>query len=260
MTGTDSVIVDRVGTTALIKLNRPDVLNAFNDEMRCALRDSLEAAGNDTGVRVVVLTGEGRLFSAGADLKAGLPDGERAQSQLREEYNPALTTIAEMPKPVIAALEGPAVGIGLAYALICDLRVMAESAYLQAPFNDIGLLPDGGLTWLLPRSLGYARAFEFIAESRKLDAAQCLGLGLVNRVVADGHAVTQALAWADALALRPALALAATKKAMRAGLSSTYAQSLTTEAELQGPLVDSKDCAEGIAAFIEKRPPKFSGR
>ncbi len=260
MSGTDSVITGRLGATALIKLNRPDVLNAFDAGMRNALRDALRAAGADAGVRAVVLTGEGRLFSAGADLKAGLPDAAQAHSQLLEEYGPALTAIAEMPKPVIAALDGPAVGIGLAYALICDLRVMAESAYLQAPFLDIGLLPDGGLTWLLPRSLGYARAYEFVAESQKLDSAQCLALGLVNRVVADGTAIAEALDWADALAQRPALALAATKKAMRAASGSTYAQTLVTEAELQGPLVESRDCAEGIAAFIEKRPPKFSGR
>ncbi|MDH3418298.1 MAG: enoyl-CoA hydratase-related protein [Gammaproteobacteria bacterium] len=258
MTGTGSVITDRVGTTALVKLNRPDVLNAFDAGMRSALRDTLQAVGDDTSVRVVVLTGEGRLFSAGADLKAGAPTAAQAHSQLLEEYGPALTAIADMPKPVIAALDGPAVGIGLAYALICDLRVMAESAYLQAPFNDIGLLPDGGLSWLLPRMLGYGHAFEFIAESRKLDATRCLDLGLVNRIVADGHAVLEALAWAETLAQRPALALAASKQAMRSALSSTYAQALIMEAELQGPLVESQDCAEGIAAFIEKRLPKFS--
>jgi 2-(1,2-epoxy-1,2-dihydrophenyl)acetyl-CoA isomerase len=259
MTSTASVIIDRVGTTALIKLNRPDVLNAFDASMRRALRDSLQAVGDDASVRVVVLTGEGRFFSSGADLKAGLPNAAQAHSQLLEEYGPALASIAEMPKPVIAALDGPAVGIGLAYALICDLRVMAQSAYLQAPFNDIGLLPDGGLTWLLPRLLGYGRAYEFIAESQKLDAAQCLELGLVNRTVADGRAIPEALAWAEALGQRPALALTATKKALRAALVSTYGQALITEAQLQGPLVESKDCAEGIAAFIEKRPPKFSG-
>jgi len=260
MTGSDSVITDRVGTTALIKLNRPDVLNAFDAEMRCALRDALDNVGEDADVRVVVLTGEGRLFSAGADLKAGLPNAEQAHVQLLEEYGPALTSIANMPKPVIAALDGSAVGIGLAFALICDLRVMAESAYLQAPFNDIGLLPDGGLTWLLPRFLGYGRAFEFVAESGKLGASRSLELGLVNRIVADGHATTEALAWADALARRPALALAASKKAMRAALGSTYAQAIATEAELQAPLVASQDCAEGIAAFLEKRRPQFSGR
>lgn len=260
MIGTDSVITDRVGSTALVKLNRPDFLNAFDADMRSVLRDTLQAVGHDADVRAVVLTGEGRLFSAGADLKAGVPDAAQAHSQLLEEYGPALTAIAEMPKPVIAALNGPAVGIGLAYALICDLRVMAESAYLQAPFNDIGLLPDGGLSWLLPRLLGYGRAFEFVADSRKLDARQCLDLGLINRIVADGRVVPEALAWADALTQRPALALAATKKAMRAALSSTYAQALVAEAGLQGPLVESHDFAEGVAAFVEKRPPKFSGR
>ena len=260
MTGTSSVIVDRAGSTALIKLNRPEVLNAFNTAMRCALRDALQAIATDDDVRAVVLTGTGRSFSAGADLKAGALDAAEAQTQLLEEYGPALTAIAEMPKPVIAALEGPAVGIGLAYALICDLRVMAESAYLQAPFNDIGLLPDGGLSWLLPRALGYGRAFEIVVESRKLDATQCRDLGLANRIVGDGLAVAEALAWADALAQRPALALAATKNAMRAASSGTYANALITEAGLQGPLIESADCAEGIAAFIEKRPPKFSGR
>lgn len=259
MTSTLSVITERVGTTALIRLNRPDVLNAFDAAMRKLLRDTLQALGEDADVRVVVLTGEGRVFSAGADLKAGVPDAAQARAQLVDEYGPALAAIADMPKPVIAALDGPAVGIGLAYALTCDLRIMAESAYLQAPFNDIGLLPDGGLTWLLPRLLGYGRAFEFVAESRKLDAAQCLDLGLVNRVVADGRAVAEALAWADVLAKRPALALAATKEAMRAALGGTFEQALLAEAELQGPLVESRDCAEGIAAFLEKRPPKFSG-
>ena len=258
MTSTRSVITERVGTTALIRLNRPDVLNAFDATLRKLLRDTLQALGEDADVRVIVLTGEGRLFSAGADLKAGVPDAAQARAQLVDEYGPALAAIADMPKPVIAALDGPAVGIGLAYALISDLRVMAESAYLQAPFNDIGLLPDGGLTWLLPRFLGYGRAFEFVAESRKLDATECLNLGLVNRVVADGRAVAEALAWAEALAQRPALALAATKKAMRSALGGTFEQALLAEAELQGPLVESRDCAEGIAAFIEKRPPKFS--
>jgi len=173
MTGIHSVLVERADSTALIRLNRPDVLNAFDAPMRSALRDAIQAAEHDTDVRAVVLTGEGRFFSAGADLKAGTLNATQAKTQLLEEYGPALTAIAEMPKPVIAALDGPAVGIGLAYALICDLRVMAESAYLQAPFSDIGLLPDGGLSWLLPQALGYGRAFELAAESQKLDLSRC---------------------------------------------------------------------------------------
>lgn len=260
MTGTHSVLVERANSTALIRLNRPEVLNAFDAPMRSALRDAIQAAEQDADIRAVVLTGEGRFFSAGADLKAGTLNATQAKTQLLEEYGPALTAIADMPKPVIAALDGPAVGIGLAYALICDLRVMAESAYLQAPFSDIGLVPDGGLSWMLPQMLGYGRAFEFAAESQKLNAKQCLEFGLINRIVSDGSAVSEALEWAETLARRPALALAATKKAMRAALGGTYTQALVTEAELQGALVESQDCAEGIAAFIEKRPPKFSGR
>jgi len=260
MSQTASVIVERSGRVAVLKLNRPEVLNAFDAQMRCTCRDRLRELASDEQIRAVVIAGEGRLFSSGADLKAGVPSAAGTSSQLLDEYGPGLRAIVDMPKPVIAALEGPAVGIGLAYALTCDLRVMAESAYLQAPFNDIGLMPDGGLSWLLPTSMGYARAFELVADSRQLSAAECLALGLVNRVVADGTALEQACAWAAALAERPALALAATKKAMRQALSSAHERILRAEAELQAALVQSADCAEGIAAFRDKRKPTFTGR
>jgi 2-(1,2-epoxy-1,2-dihydrophenyl)acetyl-CoA isomerase len=260
MAATSSILSERIGSVALIKLNRPAVLNAFDGPMRCALRDTLDEVGRDDAVRAVVLTGEGRLFSAGADLKSTQPTAEQTRAQLLEEYGPALQAIADMPKPVIAAINGPAVGIGLAYALICDLRVMAASAYLQAPFNAIGLLPDGGLSWLLPRALGYARAFAFVTEANRLDASECLSLGLVNRVAPDGQTVADALEWAKVLAAGPAAALAATKRAMRASCNTDYAQALATEADLQAPLVASADFAEGVAAFRATRPPRFTGR
>lgn len=257
MPDTASVKLDRLGPVALVTLNRPEVLNAFDASMRRELRDLLLKLGRDASVRAVVITGEGRLFSSGADLKAGVPMAAATRAQLLEDYGPGILAIAEMPKPVVAALNGAAVGIGLAFALVCDLRVMAAGAYLQAPFIDIGLLPDGGLSWLLPRTLGYGRAFDLVASSRKLDAAACLELGLVNRVVADGIAASEAVAWAQTLARRPALALAATKRALRAGLTGDLARAIEREAELQGPLAESADCAEGIAAFRDKRPPKF---
>ena len=260
MSASGSVIVERAGPVALVELGRPAVLNAFNRELRCQLRDTLQALAAEAAVRAVVLTGAGGAFSSGADLKAEPPVAEETQAQLLEEYGPGLLAIAEMAKPVIAALEGPAVGIGLAYALISDLRIMGESAYLQAPFNQIGLLPDGGLSWLLPRMLGYARAFEFVVETAKFSASQCLTLGLANRVVADGAARQAALEWAEALADRPALAVAATKTALRAAALGDYRAAIALEAELQAPLIDSADFREGVLAFREKRRAKFHHR
>lgn len=254
------VIVERMASIALVELDRPAVLNAFNRELRCQLRDTLEMLAADKAIRAVVLTGAGRAFSSGADLKAEPPVAEETQAQLLEEYGPGLLAIAEMPKPVIAALDGPAVGIGLAYALVCDLRVMGESAYLQAPFNQIGLLPDGGLSWLLPRMVGYARAFELVVDAAKLSASECLRLGLANRVVADGAVKQAALDWARLLAERPALAVAATKHALRAAALGDYRAAIALEAELQTPLVDSADFREGVLAFREKRPAKFHHR
>jgi len=259
MADTSTILFERIGSVALIRLNRPHVLNAFDGVMRCALRDTLADVGADDAVRAVIMTGEGRLFSAGADLKSTQPTAQQTRAQLLEEYGPALQSITAIPKPVIAAINGPAVGVGLAYALICDLRVMAQSAYLQAPFNAIGLLPDGGLSWLLPHALGYARAFAFVTGARRLDAAECLSLGLINRIVPDGQAVTAALRWANDLAAGPAAAIAATKRAMRAGCNADYGQALATEADLQAPLVASADFAEGVAAFRAGRDPKFKG-
>lgn len=260
MSENQSVIVERAGPVASVELNRPAVLNAFNRDLRCSLRDILQLLANDATVRAVVLTGAGNAFSSGADLKAEPPVADQTQQQLLEEYGPGLLAISEMPKPVIAVLDGPAVGIGLAYALVCDLRVMSESAYLQAPFNRIGLLPDGGLSWLLPRLLGSARAFEFIVDAVKLSAAECLQLGVANRVVADGAARAAALAWAQTLAEQPALAIAATKQALRGAAGSDYRTAIELEAELQAPLVDSADFREGVLAFREKRPAKFQHR
>jgi 2-(1,2-epoxy-1,2-dihydrophenyl)acetyl-CoA isomerase len=261
MAATEHVRLERHGAVTVITLDRPDVLTAFDSAMRCGVRDALQASASDAAVRAVVLTGAGRLFSAGADLKTGAPTAEEARAQLLQEYGPGIVAITQMPKPVIAALNGPAVGIGLAYALACDLRVIAEGAYLQAPFNTIGLLPDGGLSWLLPRLLGYGRAFELVVESRKVDAAQAFALGLVDRVVPDGAAVREALTWAQSMAQGPALAIAATKRAFREALAGgDLAAALEREAELQAGLVESADCAEGIAAFREKRDPRFSGR
>ncbi len=259
MSSSQTVLIRQDGAVVRIALNRPEVLNAIDDEMRLALRDALESVAEDAAVRVVILTGSGRFFSAGADLRSALPSAAATTRLLIEEYGPGLRAIAEMPKPVIAALNGPAVGIGLAYALTSDLIVMGENAYLQAPFIKLNLLPDGGLSWMLPRTLGYQRAFEFVAEARSLSAQQALDLGLVNRVVEDERVLPEADAWARSLCERPRQGLAATKQALRRHATETYAGSIESEARLQGPLVETDDSKEGFAAFVEQRKPRFGG-
>src|SRR5210317_2573266 len=156
-------------------------MNAFNMELRAALVDALARAHSDDSVRVVVFTGEGRCLSAGADLKAGID--RDVEEILQSEYRPVQEAIASIPKPVIAAVPGSAAGIGLSFALICDLLVMADNAFLLSPFTTISLVPDGGLNWLLVHQLGYRRAFQLSIESERISADRCLDLGLANKVV-----------------------------------------------------------------------------
>ena len=259
MSSSETVLLQQDGAVARVTLNRPDVLNAIDEEMRVALRDVLQSLSEQTAIRAVVLTGSGRFFSAGADLKAERPTAENTTRLLMEEYGPGLRAIAEMPKPVIAALNGPAVGIGLAYVLASDLIVMAQDAFLQAPFIKLNLLPDGGLSWLLPRALGHQRAFEFVAEAQSYASDRALELGLVNRVVPNARVVEEAEDWARSLCDRAPLGLAAAKKALRLNVTETYAGSIETEARLQGPLVETDDSQEGFAAFVERREPRFRG-
>ena len=155
---TDTVLYETGGAVATITLNRPDALNSFDREMRADLAAATARARGDSAVRAVVLTGAGRCFSAGADLKAGFRTGEEVERIVNEEYRPSLSDIAEMEKPVISAINGVAAGIGLSYALVCDLSVMGENSFLLCPFSSIGLVPDGGSTWLLTRAMGYMNA------------------------------------------------------------------------------------------------------
>lgn len=255
-----TVQYERQGQVATITLNRPESLNSFNQEMRADLVDATTRARHDDDVRVVVLTGAGRCFSAGADLKQGFRDGAAVQQALVEEYKPSLMNLHEMQKPVIAAVNGFAAGIGLSYALVCDLVVMGEGAFLLSPFSTIGLIPDGGATWLLARSLGHRRAYQMAAEAERLPAAKCLELGLANRVVADAQVLAEATGWAAALAQRAPLALARTKQALHQALRTDYGNAIDGEAALQKLCIDSADSREGIAAFLEKRQPVFHGK
>ena len=255
----DSVLYETGGAVATITLNRPDSLNSFNDDMRVELAAATAQAREDSAIRAVILTGAGRCFSAGADLKAGFRTGEEVERIVNEEYRPSLTDIAEMDKPVISAINGFAAGIGLSYALVCDLSVMAENAFLLCPFNTIGLVPDGGSTWLLTRAMGYMNAYQLAVDNERMPAARCRELGLVNKVAGDDELMATTRAWADKLAGKAPLALARTKKLMRQAPTLSYADAITAEAALQHLCFDSADSREGITAFLEKREPGFTG-
>jgi len=244
---------------AVITLNRPDAMNSFTSQLSFDLLDALEKTHHDDSVRVVVMTGEGRCFSAGADLKSGF-EGRRVFGKLQYEYRPVMSAIATMPKPVIGAVPGSAAGIGLSLALTCDLLVMADNAFLLSPFTTISLVPDGGLNWLLVRQLGYRRAFQLSVESERIDAARSVELGLANKAVPAEELQSAALEWATMLARRAPLSLAATKKVMRHAMDHDWASSFDAEAELQQSLVGGDDNLEGVQAFFEKREPEFKGK
>jgi len=255
----DIIKYDQQDAVAVITLNRPDSMNAFTTELRADLLDALERARNNDAVRVLVLTGEGRCFSAGADLKEGGLD-RPVTEMLQTEYRPVQEAIASMPKPVIAAVPGSAAGIGLSIALQCDLLIMADNAFMLSPFTTISLVPDGGLNWLLVHQLGYRRAFQLSIESERIPAGRCVELGLANKAVPADELQSAALDWAQALSARAPLSLAATKKAMRHAANHDWASSYDVEAELQGELLGTADNMEGIAAFLQKRAAKFKGK
>lgn len=257
-----SLLADRDGAVAVLTLNRPAAMNALDDELVRCLAAELERAAADDGTRAIVLQGTGGSFCSGADLKEALGqlDAGVSLSTRLAPFQASVRAIAGAPKPVIAAVDGAAVGFGADLALACDLRLFSDRGYLQEKFVGIGLMPDGGGTFHLSRLVGPGRALELLLLGNKVEAPRALELGLANRVVSAAELSREALALARRLAEGPPLALAAIKQATRAALSGTLDEALAREATGQARLLGSADLREGIAAWTERRAPKFSGR
>jgi 2-(1,2-epoxy-1,2-dihydrophenyl)acetyl-CoA isomerase len=258
-TETETVRVEREGQVATVVLNRPQAMNAVTRDSRRELIARLRELSRDAEVRAVVLTGEGRAFCAGQDLReeAALDD---ITNLVRETYAPIVRHLVEMPKPTIAAVNGAAAGAGFSFALACDLRVMAEDAIFMMAFSNIGLVPDSGGSWFLARTIGYGRALELAITGRRVTAEEALALGLVQQVVPKDELRSTVAELAATLAARPTQAIAWTKRLLREALTGTLDETLESEAQLQAAAVRSFDHTEGVAAFLEKRPPRFEGR
>jgi 2-(1,2-epoxy-1,2-dihydrophenyl)acetyl-CoA isomerase len=250
-------VTNRVATLAF---NSPKTLNALHQKMRLELIDAVHKVEADEEVRVVILTGLGRGFCAGADLSEGMPGYTKFVDQCAAEYKPWLMAIHNSEKLYVAAVNGAAAGIGAATVMNCDLVLMADDSYLYQAFSAIGLMPDGGATWLLLQKLGYQRAIDMAVNAGRLSAQQCLELGLANRVVSAESLIDEAQAWAEQMAQGAPLAQAAVKKLMRNATSMSYAEVVDQEAVEQSKLIESDDSRNAIAAFFAKRKAVFKGK
>jgi 2-(1,2-epoxy-1,2-dihydrophenyl)acetyl-CoA isomerase len=258
----ETVLYERAIGVATISLNRPEKLNSFDATMHEELYDALGEAAGDEEVRCIVLRGEGRGFSAGADLAQIIESADGAPDlgeYLRGSYSRLVKRMVETPKPIIAALHGPVYGAGMGLALACDLRIAAESAKFSVAFIKIGLMPDAGVTFFLPRVVGLGRAMEMSMLGDAVEAEEALGIGLVNKVAADDSLAEEARAFAEQLAALPTAALGRMKTAIYASFEADLETALEREAEGQTFCGYTQDHKEGVAAFFEKREPKFTG-
>src|SRR6202049_1675732 len=245
----------------LIQLNRPEKMNAIGALTRKQLGDAIKQVERDDAVRVVVWTDSGHAFCSGADVtemaqEGGMRTPEDVGNVLRNEYMPMLTRLRTMPKPVIAAMNGPAVGIGASYALACDIRIATPEAYILEAFVNIGLAPDGGVSWLLPRMVGTGVAYEMFFTAKPLSATDAHRLGVINRLVAADRLEGEVRDLASQLAAQPRQAMAAAKRAVNHALESSYEEALEFESYLQEAQAASPEFVEGVQAFLAKRAKK----
>ncbi len=256
------LLVEREGAVAVVTLNRPKAKNALDPALLGALLETLPRLGEDASVRTIVLTGAGGAFCSGADLKAAMSSGEFPGDldAIMNRYHGIIRAIVGAPKPVVAMIEGPAVGFGCDLALACDLRVMATDGYLEERFVKIGLMPDGGGSFWLPRLVGLGRALEIMMTGDRIHADRALALGLANRVVDSLDLRSETMKLATQLSKGPPLAYAEIKRAVRASLGSTIDEALDREKAGQIKLLQTSDCMEGVMAWMQKREPNFEGK
>jgi len=255
------VMVDTHDGVGLIRLNRPEKMNAIGALTRQQLGDAIKQVERDDAVRVVVLTGSGRAFCSGADVTemasgGGMRTPEDVGNVLRNEYMPMLTRLRTMPKPTIAAMNGPAIGIGASYALACDIRIATPEAYLMEAFINIGLAPDGGVSWLLPRLAGTGVAYEMFFTGKALPAEDAHRLGVINRIVPADRFEEEVRDFAGQLAKQPRQALAAAKRAVNHALESSYEGALEFESYLQEAQAATPEFAEMVQTFLARRAAK----
>jgi len=253
--------VETEGGIGWIRFNRPEKMNAIGALTRRQLGDAIKQAERDDAVRVVVLTGAGRAFSSGADVTemvsgGGMRTPEDVGNVLRNEYMPMLQRLRTMPKPVIAAMNGPAVGIGASFALACDIRIATPEAYILEAFVNIGLAPDGGVSWLLPRLAGTGVAYEMFFSGRPLSAADAHRLGIINRLVPADRLEEEVRDLGNQLAAQPRQAIAGAKRAVNHALTSTYEEAMEFESYLQEAQAGSSEFAAGVQKFLESRRKK----